>query len=70
MQTLNIHGIDEETLQGFANLASRAYQYCLRQCGKWGSPTCFSCMFRDVRKLHDKATSKRNHSGTNDNRKG
>lgn len=70
MQTLNIHEIDDETLQGFVNLASKAYQYCLRQCGKWGSPTCFSCMFRDIRKLHDKATSKTDNHGTYDNRKG
>lgn len=31
-------------------LMSKAHGYCTRRCGKWGGGTCFSCMFRDVRK--------------------
>jgi hypothetical protein len=52
MNTLKIGGLDAPIVKRMAMVISRANAYCTRRCGKWGSPSCFSCMFRDVRKLH------------------
>lgn len=54
MSVLGTSGVGANELRGLLALASRAYAYCTRACGKWGSPSCYSCMFRGVRKLHGK----------------
>lgn len=52
MKTLNAGEVDASNVKKLLLLLGKAYAYCTRRCGKWGSPTCFSCMFRDVRELH------------------
>lgn len=52
MRTLHSHSVDDGLVHRMMNLVGKANAYCTRRCGKWGSPTCFSCLFRDVRQLH------------------
>lgn len=52
MKTLNTGAVGEAEVKKLLILLGKAYAYCTRRCGNWGSPSCFSCMFRDVRKLH------------------
>lgn len=56
MTTLDASSLSCDTLQGMVNIFCKGYAYCTRGCGKWGSATCFPCIFRDARKLHDKAS--------------
>lgn len=52
MKVLDIQEVGVRELRDLLTLLGRGYAYCTRGCGKWGSPSCYSCMFRDVRKLH------------------
>lgn len=52
MKTLNTGAVGEAGVKKLLILLGKANAYCTRRCGKWGSPSCFSCMFRDVRQLH------------------
>ena len=52
MKTLNTGAVGEANIKKLLILLGKAYAYCTRRCGNWGSPSCFSCMFRDVRQLH------------------
>ena len=52
MKTLNAGVVGEASVKKLLILLGKAHAYCIRRCGKWGSPSCFSCMFRDVRQLH------------------
>ena len=54
MKTLNAGAVGEADVKKLLILLGKAYAYCTRRCGNWGSPSCFSCMFRDVRQLHRK----------------
>lgn len=65
MNTLKTGGLDAALVKRMSILVSKAYSYCTRRCGKWGSPNCFSCIFRDVRKLHKDIAD-----GTDDDRQG
>ena len=66
MNTLKIGGLDAPIVKRMALVISKANAYCTRRCGKWGSPSCFSCLFRDVRKLHKDIVS----NGSDDDRQG
>ena len=52
MKTLNTGAVGEANVKKLLILLGKAYAYCTRRCGNWGSPSCFSCMLRDVRQLH------------------
>ena len=43
---------DSAVLKDMVKLVCKGYAYCTRKCCMRGSPQCFSCMFRDIRKLH------------------
>ena len=64
MKTLNAGAVGEASVKKLLILLGKAHAYCIRGCGKWGSPSCFSCMFRDVRQLHREI-----ERGTEDDRK-
>lgn len=53
METLRTESVSPDLLHKLQDLCSRGYAYCTRRCGRWGSPDCFSCMFRDVRQVHE-----------------
>lgn len=48
---------DSAVFKEMVKLVCKGYAYCTRKCCMRGSPQCFSCMFRDIRKLHGELKS-------------
>lgn len=69
MRTLKMSRVNNDLINKMCKLVSQCYAFCMNKCEyQRGSASCFSCIFRDINKLHRAIKESEDSNGTNNDR--